>query len=203
MSGTETPHPTSESRSRCASDRSASDSVVDRSPSESDPTAVMGRTRTGRRGLSRDEVKIAVKRALDRVGANGATKAELVATIGAGKTSLQTVQRALVELRDADAQIECFGRERRWRLVEPFGMPLEAPDREDLEEHLLLRDAIDKALATLPEELRLAVVLRDVQGLDYREIAATLGVPIGTVESRIFRGRQRLRPLLEPLREGR
>lgn len=78
-----------------------------------------------------------------------------------------------------------------------------APGREDLEEHLLLRDAIDKALATLPEELRLAVVLRDVQGLDYREIAETLRVPIGTVESRIFRGRQRLRPLLEPLREGR
>jgi RNA polymerase sigma-70 factor (ECF subfamily) len=78
-----------------------------------------------------------------------------------------------------------------------------APDRQDLEEHLLLRDAIDRALATLPEELRLAVVLRDVQGLDYREIADTLGVPLGTVESRIFRGRQRLRPLLEPLREGR
>lgn len=82
--------------------------------------------------------------------------------------------------------------------------PIEAaPDRQDLEEHLLQRDAIDKALAALPEELRLAVVLRDVQGLDYREIATILGVPIGTVESRIFRGRQRLRPLLEPLREGR
>jgi RNA polymerase sigma-70 factor (ECF subfamily) len=44
------------------------------------------------------------------------------------------------------------------------------------------------------------VTLRDVQGLEYREIANVLGVPIGTVESRIFRGRQRLQPLLEPLR---
>jgi RNA polymerase sigma-70 factor (ECF subfamily) len=78
-----------------------------------------------------------------------------------------------------------------------------APDRADLEAHLLLRDAIDRALASLPEELRQAVILRDVQGLDYKEIAAVLDVPIGTVESRIFRARQRLRPLLEPLREGR
>ena len=82
--------------------------------------------------------------------------------------------------------------------------PLEsAPDRADLEDRILARDAIDKALSTLPEELRVAVTLRDIQGLDYREIAQLLDVPMGTVESRIFRGRQRLRPLLEPLRHGR
>ena len=81
--------------------------------------------------------------------------------------------------------------------------PIErAPARTDLEAETLLRDAIDRALATLPEELRMAVILRDVQGLDYREIADVLDVPIGTVESRIFRGRQRLKPLLAPLRGG-
>jgi RNA polymerase sigma-70 factor (ECF subfamily) len=74
-----------------------------------------------------------------------------------------------------------------------------APD--DVESDLVLRDAIDRALATLPDELRVAVTLRDVQGLDYKEIAVVLEVPIGTVESRIFRGRQRLKPLLEPLRQ--
>lgn len=68
-----------------------------------------------------------------------------------------------------------------------------------IEETVLRRDAIDRALATLPEDLREAVTLRDVQGLDYREIAAVLGVPVGTVESRIFRARRRLRPLREPL----
>ena len=66
-----------------------------------------------------------------------------------------------------------------------------APQLE--EQDFLLRDAIDKALATLPEELRLAVTLRDVQGLDYRAIADLTGAPIGTVESRIFRARQRLK----------
>jgi RNA polymerase sigma-70 factor, ECF subfamily len=75
-----------------------------------------------------------------------------------------------------------------------------APARTDLEAETVLRDAIDRALATLPEELRVAVTLRDVQGLDYREIAEILDVPIGTVESRIFRGRQRLKPLLDSLR---
>jgi len=79
--------------------------------------------------------------------------------------------------------------------------PIEsAADSIDVEADVVLRDAIDKALASLPEELRIAVTLRDVQGLDYREIAGVLDVPIGTVESRIFRGRQRLKPLLEPLR---
>jgi RNA polymerase sigma-70 factor, ECF subfamily len=83
----------------------------------------------------------------------------------------------------------------------PADDPIErAPDPADLEADVMMRDAIDKALASLPEELRVAVTLRDVQGLEYREIAGVLDVPIGTVESRIFRGRQRLKPLLRPLR---
>jgi RNA polymerase sigma-70 factor, ECF subfamily len=78
-----------------------------------------------------------------------------------------------------------------------------AADAVDVENEMVMRDAIDKALGSLPDELRVAVTLRDIQGLDYREIATVLGVPIGTVESRIFRGRQRLQPLLQPLRARR
>jgi RNA polymerase sigma-70 factor, ECF subfamily len=85
---------------------------------------------------------------------------------------------------------------------EPRIDPLERASADDgIEAPLAMREVIDRALATLPEDMRAAVVLRDVQGLDYREIAATLDLPIGTVESRIFRARQRLRPLLEPLRK--
>ena len=54
------------------------------------------------------------------------------------------------------------------------------------------RLAIDEALDELPEEFRLAVVLRDLCDLDYAEIAATLDVPVGTVKSRIARGRSLL-----------
>jgi len=76
--------------------------------------------------------------------------------------------------------------------------PIEsAADPGDLEQEVILRDAIDKALATLPEELRIAVTLRDVQGLDYRAIAEITGAPIGTVESRIFRARARLKKELK------
>jgi RNA polymerase sigma-70 factor (ECF subfamily) len=71
-----------------------------------------------------------------------------------------------------------------------------------METSLVLRDAIDRALAMLPEDLRIALTLRDVQGLEYQEIALALDIPLGTVESRIFRARQQIRPLLEPMVRG-
>jgi RNA polymerase sigma-70 factor (ECF subfamily) len=67
---------------------------------------------------------------------------------------------------------------------------------ESMERSVIARDQVRRALATLPDKLREAVVLRDVDGLDYREIADTLAIPMGTVESRIFRGRARLRQAL-------
>jgi len=73
------------------------------------------------------------------------------------------------------------------------------PSAEDLESAVVRRRMIDQALAQLPADLRLLITLRDVQGLEYREIAAITRLPIGTVESRIFRSRRRLRPLLAPL----
>jgi RNA polymerase sigma-70 factor (ECF subfamily) len=54
------------------------------------------------------------------------------------------------------------------------------------------RMAIEQALGELPEEFRAPVVMRDVADLDYAEIALALGVPIGTVKSRIARGRRML-----------
>jgi RNA polymerase sigma-70 factor (ECF subfamily) len=60
------------------------------------------------------------------------------------------------------------------------------------------RMAIDAALAELPEDFRAAVVLRDLCDLDYAEIAAVLGIPPGTVRSRIARGRAQLARHLAP-----
>jgi RNA polymerase sigma-70 factor, ECF subfamily len=68
------------------------------------------------------------------------------------------------------------------------------------EERTLAGDAarrVERALAALPLEFREAVVLRDLEEMAYDEIAAVLGVRIGTVRSRIARGRQRLRGALE------
>lgn len=77
--------------------------------------------------------------------------------------------------------------------------PVEPMGEEHPEARHLLRDAIDRALAQLPDDQREAVLLRDVEGFEYREIAEQLGVPLGTVESRIFRGRSRLKEILRDL----
>jgi RNA polymerase sigma-70 factor (ECF subfamily) len=53
-----------------------------------------------------------------------------------------------------------------------------------------------KAIDALPEEYRTAVVLSDLEGMSYDEIAALVDVPVGTVKSRLFRGRRRLQQAL-------
>ncbi|TVQ39272.1 MAG: RNA polymerase sigma factor RpoE [Wenzhouxiangella sp.] len=72
-------------------------------------------------------------------------------------------------------------------------------------EHELLREEIEQtihqAITDLPEDLRVAITLREMEGMSYEEIATTMECPIGTVRSRIFRAREaidhRLRPLLD------
>lgn len=64
-----------------------------------------------------------------------------------------------------------------------------------------IAQAVNAAMAALPEDLRQAVTLREIEGLSYEEIATAMECPIGTVRSRIFRAREaisaRVRPLLE------
>ena len=72
-------------------------------------------------------------------------------------------------------------------------------------ERIVLRDEIEKtvfeAIEQLPEDLRTAITLRELDGLSYEEIAEAMSCPVGTVRSRIFRAREaidkRIRPLLE------
>lgn len=88
---------------------------------------------------------------------------------------------------------------RRARRPEPAEPPvLEAAALDaSIDSAVADRLDIDAALGTLPLDFRAAVVLRDLCGLDYSEIAETLGIPAGTVRSRIARGRAALSPLLE------
>ncbi len=79
-----------------------------------------------------------------------------------------------------------------WALFEAVG----EADPEGRFYDSFLDDEITRAIRDLPEEYRAAVVLSDLQGLRYAEIAEALGVPEGTVKSRLFRGRRILQKKL-------
>jgi RNA polymerase sigma factor RpoE len=98
----------------------------------------------------------------------------------------------------------------------PTSTEFDADEAEGFEDASLLRDintpesllmskqigqTVNSAMDALPDELRTAIVLREIEGLSYEEIAGIMDCPIGTVRSRIFRAREavagKLRPLLD------
>lgn len=98
----------------------------------------------------------------------------------------------------------------------PPGSDIDAQDAEqydvesrlkerDTPEHELLKDELERtvfdAIGELPEDLRTAITLREMEGMSYEDIATAMECPIGTVRSRIFRAREaideRIRPLLD------
>ena len=98
----------------------------------------------------------------------------------------------------------------------PTSTGLDSEDAEDFEEGEQLRDnntperilmskqignTVNAAMAALPEDLRTAITLREIEGLSYEEIAQIMDCPIGTVRSRIFRAREAISEKLKPLLE--
>ncbi len=75
-----------------------------------------------------------------------------------------------------------------------------APRPEESAHHAEIGAAVRAAIAALPDEFRQTVLLRDLQGLSYEEIAEVVGIPPGTVRSRIHRGRLLLQQALEEYR---
>jgi RNA polymerase sigma-70 factor, ECF subfamily len=65
-----------------------------------------------------------------------------------------------------------------------------------------IRTVVNAAIANLPEDLRAAIVLRELEGLSYEEIAVTMDCPVGTVRSRIFRAREAIDGRLREVFEG-
>jgi RNA polymerase sigma-70 factor (ECF subfamily) len=80
-------------------------------------------------------------------------------------------------------------------LTDPHASPEESLDQAELEH------AIQHCLENLPVDFRLVVVLADIQGLDYTEVAAAIKKPLGTIKSRLARARLRLRECLQDFRE--
>ncbi|MFZ9629019.1 MAG: sigma factor-like helix-turn-helix DNA-binding protein, partial [Ilumatobacteraceae bacterium] len=98
----------------------------------------------------------------------------------------------------ANASLDELRRRRRRPLVSVGDDHHEVADHsalravDDIADRLSDGPSLDAALAALPDDFRLPVVLRDVADLDYAEIAAALAIPVGTVKSRIARGRAQL-----------
>jgi RNA polymerase sigma-70 factor (ECF subfamily) len=65
-----------------------------------------------------------------------------------------------------------------------------------------IAQTVNAAMEALPEELRQAVTLREIEGLSYEEIAEVMNCPIGTVRSRIFRAREAISAKVKPLLEN-
>ena len=65
-----------------------------------------------------------------------------------------------------------------------------------------LKRVVDEAIKGLPEDLRTAVTLRELEGLSYEEIAEVMGCPVGTVRSRIFRAREAIDRVVEEMGVG-
>jgi RNA polymerase sigma-70 factor (ECF subfamily) len=104
----------------------------------------------------------------------------------------------------------------------PTSTEVEAEEAESYESGELLRDintpeslllskeiagTVNAAIEALPEDLRSAIQLRELEGMSYEDIAKLMDCPIGTVRSRIFRAREaiaeRLKPLLDPAKDKR
>ena len=93
-----------------------------------------------------------------------------------------------------------------------FDLDLQDPDQYDRHARLKegdtpegvllteeIRNVVERAMEQLPEDLRTAIVLRELEGLSYEEIAEAMDCPVGTVRSRIFRAREAIDRKLKPL----
>ncbi len=119
------------------------------------------------------------------------------------RIAVNTAKKALMDMK-RDPTVS----EAAWRSVDDddeTSRPGNEPIAEDTPESVLaakeIGAVVNAAMEALPPDLREAVILREIEGLSYEEIAVAMNCPIGTVRSRIFRAREavsaRIRPMLE------
>ena len=96
---------------------------------------------------------------------------------------------------------KCKDHMRRQKIRSIFS-PFKETDEEEISvnptEDIDISEIVQKAISKLPEKLRSPLILKEVEGMSYQEIAETLDCEVGTVKSRIFRAREGLKKLLMP-----
>jgi RNA polymerase sigma-70 factor, ECF subfamily len=142
------------------------------------------------------EVFVKAYRAIDRFRGEAKFSTWLYAlAANACRSRLRRLRRiSFFEVKPLDDAGEPDGAPAVPEPVDPGDLPGKSLERSELQA------ALGRLVAELPEEFRTVVVMRDMQGLSYEEIAAALGCSDGTVKSRLARGRARLRDKLK--REG-
>lgn len=85
------------------------------------------------------------------------------------------------------------------RIVLPFRDTKEDPGYEFSPENSDTKEIVRNAISKLPDKMRIPLLLKDIEGFSYQEIAETMQCEIGTVKSRIFRAREGLKKILQPL----
>lgn len=85
------------------------------------------------------------------------------------------------------------------RIIIPFKDNQEDPGYEISPENSNTSEIVRNAISKLPDKMRIPLVLKDIEGFSYQEIAETMQCEIGTVKSRIFRAREGLKKILQPL----
>jgi RNA polymerase sigma-70 factor (ECF subfamily) len=113
--------------------------------------------------------------------------------INTAKNALVSASRRPVSF-DLDAQ-DAGAAEYQARLKDT-----DTPERLLLTEEI--RSTVNRAIDSLPEDLRTAIVLREIEGLSYEDIASSMDCPVGTVRSRIFRAREAIDRHLKQVFEG-
>lgn len=87
------------------------------------------------------------------------------------------------------------------KIILPFKDAQEDPGYEMSPESSDTKEIVRQAIAKLPDKMRIPLLLKDIEGFSYQEIAETMQCEIGTVKSRIFRAREGLKKILKPLEE--
>jgi RNA polymerase sigma-70 factor, ECF subfamily len=121
------------------------------------------------------------------------------------RIAVNTAKKALVDLRRDPVVSESALRGGNDDEEETSGVENELTSAETPETVLAAKEiaaTVNSAMEALPEELRQAVTLREIEGLSYEEIAEVMNCPIGTVRSRIFRAREAISVKVKPLLEN-
>jgi RNA polymerase sigma-70 factor, ECF subfamily len=113
------------------------------------------------------------------------------------RIAVNTARNALASRQRRPLQYEAGLSESEQSAVESRMRHTDTPEANALSEEI--HETVNRVIGELPEDLRTAIILREVEGLSYEEIAAAMDCPVGTVRSRIFRARDAIDRVLGPL----